>query len=59
MIYTKEKFKELWDSDRDGGGLKMDDIVDCAKYWRLYDTPELDFSLDLIVAVTEAANCES
>lgn len=30
MTYTKEKFKELWNSP-DGGGITFEDIADCAK----------------------------
>ena len=38
MVYTKEKFKELWESGEDGGGITCNliqspelgkDIIDC------------------------------
>ena len=38
-VYTKQKFKELWDSNDSGGGLTWDDIADCAKDWGLVSKP--------------------
>ncbi len=39
MVYTKEKFKELWESDESGGGITYNDCADCAKAWGLYSMP--------------------
>lgn len=39
MVYTKENFKELWESDEAGGGITNEDCADCAKAWGLYSTP--------------------
>ena len=58
MVFTKEKFKELWDSNSIGGGLTFDDIKDCAKDWGLYDNP-LQFDMFRVRdAVLRAAGCE-
>ena len=39
MAMTKQKFKDRWESDDDGGGINFDDIADCAKAWGLFSTP--------------------
>ena len=58
MIYTKEKFKELWESNEDGGGLTWEDIADCAKDWRLYSRPKIRDMFEVRDKVIEAAGCE-
>lgn len=40
MIYTKEEFKRLWESDANGGGITMEDVADCAVDWGLYVRPK-------------------
>lgn len=39
MIYTKEKFKELWEANKYGSGITHDDIADCAKAWGISSHP--------------------
>ena len=39
MIYTKEEFNKLWESDENGGGLTCDDCADCAEAWGLCSHP--------------------
>ena len=39
MIYSKEEFKKLWESDEHGGGITNDDCADCAKAWGLCSNP--------------------
>jgi hypothetical protein len=58
MIYTKEKFKELWDSNDDGGGITVNDVADCAKAWGLFDKPKICSIIKVQNAVLKAANCE-
>lgn len=56
MILTKEKFKELWDSNESGGGITNDDCADCAAAWGLAKIPRI-MSIDKIVyMVCKAAN---
>ena len=57
MIYTKEKFKELWESDN-GGGITFDDIADCAKDWGICKNPKTSPILKTANRVLVAANCE-
>ena len=57
MEYTKEKFKELWDSNDDGGGITYDDIADCAKAWGLYSAPKIHKISEVAKKVVEAAGC--
>lgn len=58
MVYTKEKFKELWDSGEDGGGLTYDDMADCAEDWDLLSSPKTHPIDKVYDAVLNAANCE-
>ena len=39
MIYTKEKFKELWEANSCGSGITYDDIAECAKAWGISSHP--------------------
>ena len=39
MIYTKEKFKELWEANKYGSGITYDDIADCAEAWGISSHP--------------------
>ena len=59
MIYTKEKFKELWDSNDDGGGITYDDIADCAKDWGICSHPKTKPILEVKRIAIEAAKCET
>jgi len=58
MKYSKKKFKELWDSDENGGGITLGDIADCAKDWKLFSTPRIHPIRKVEAAVLKAANCE-
>lgn len=57
MIYTKAKFKKLWESDNQGGGITFEDIADCAKDWGLYSKPKIHAMSDVLEAVVKAAGC--
>lgn len=57
MIYTKEKFKELWESDN-GGGITFDDIADCAKDWGICINLKISPIFKTANKVLVAANCE-
>jgi hypothetical protein len=37
MIYTKEEFKKVWTND--AIGITLEDLVDCAKDWKLFEDP--------------------
>ena len=39
MIYTKEKFKELWEANSCGSGITYDDIAECAIAWGISSHP--------------------
>ena len=39
MIYTKEKFKELWEANSCGSGITFDDIAECAIAWGISSHP--------------------
>jgi hypothetical protein len=56
MKMTKAEFKRRWESDDDGGGITYEDIADCAKAWRLYDTPMIHPIDRVTDRVLEAAN---
>lgn len=36
---TKQEFKTRWESNADGGGIVMDDVVDCAQEWGVCSRP--------------------
>lgn len=36
---TKDEFKTRWESNDTGGGIKFDDIADCAERWGLFSSP--------------------
>ena len=59
MIYTKSKFKKLWDANSKGSGITYDDIADCAKAWGLYVTPRIH-PMDVVKeAVIKSAKCKT
>jgi len=58
-VYTKEKFKELWDSNDQGGGITFEDIADCAKEWGVCSSPKTRDINEVCDAVVEAAGCET
>ena len=37
---TKAKFKDIWESDEEGGGITYETIAACAKEWGLYEKPK-------------------
>ena len=56
MIYTKEKFKELWEANGYGSDITYDDIADCAKAWGISEGPRiLPIDGDLAYRVLKAA----
>ena len=57
MIFTKKKFKELWESNSDGGGITWDDIADCAKDWGLYSNPKIHDIMEVGTKVLNMAGC--
>ena len=36
---TKKEFKEVWESNDDGGGITFQDIADCAIEWGITASP--------------------
>lgn len=56
MVYTKEKFKQLWESDANGGGITFDDVADCATKWGLYRKPRCCNINRVLYDVCKAAN---
>ncbi len=53
MIYSKEQFKKLWESNDNGGGITFDDIADCAKSWNLIKHPRkcpIKYVVDLVLS---------
>ena len=57
MVYTKEEFKKLWDSNDQGGGITYDDIADCAKAWGLFSTPKIHQINKVRDKVVKEAGC--
>lgn len=57
MVYTKEKFKQLWDANDEGSGLTFEDISDCAEAWGLYSKPMIHPMDKVRDAVVKAAGC--
>lgn len=39
LAMTKEEFKALWESDKNGGGITCDDIAKCALAWGISSRP--------------------
>ena len=56
MIFTKEEFKKLWESNADGDGITNDDIADCAKDWGLFNNPRTHHIYKVQLAVLKSAN---
>ena len=57
MVYTKEKFKELWESGEDGGGITNDDCADCAIAWGVCSKPRIkpiNYVVELVVKAAGA-----
>jgi len=55
MIYTKEKFKELWEANSCGSGITSDDIADCAVAWGISYNPRLGPIKEITYKVLKAA----
>ena len=55
MIYTKEKFKELWEANSCGSGITYGDIADCAKAWGISEHPIIRPIDDITYRVLKAA----
>lgn len=55
MIYTKEKFKELWEANEWGSSITYDDIADCAKAWGISYNPRLGAINEIVYRVLKAA----
>lgn len=56
MIYTKEKFKELWEANEQGSGLTFNDIADCAINWNISSNPKIRPIQLIQYQVLKAAN---
>jgi hypothetical protein len=52
----KEEFKQLWESDSNGGGITFDDIAKCAKDWGLYQKPKICPISEVLYAVLKESN---
>jgi hypothetical protein len=55
--FTKEEFKQLWDSNEQGGGITYEDIVECAGSWGLFLRPKTASLYEVKKRVLEAAGC--
>lgn len=53
---TKEEFKARWESNREGGGITIDDIAQCAKDWGICNTPRIHPIFLIRYKVLKAAN---
>lgn len=58
MVYSKEEFKKLWESDDNGGGITYEDVADCAVAWGISQNPRLR-PLDVVLYnVLKEAGCK-
>ena len=55
MVYTKEKFKELWEANSCGSGITYDDIADCAQAWGISSNPRTHLVDEVTYKVLKAA----
>ena len=55
---TKEEFKKRWESNDSGGGITVNDCVDCYVEWGLGTQPTCKRVKDVIAAVVNAACIE-
>lgn len=55
MVYTKEKFKELWEANEYGSGITYDDIAECAKAWGISSNPRIRPVDEITYKVLKAA----
>lgn len=53
---NKKRFKELWESGDDGGGITFDDIAKCAQKWGITQRPRTMPLEDIRYLVLKAAN---
>ena len=58
MALTKEQFKELWESNDEGGGITFKDITDCAKAWGISDRPTIKSIDSILNQVLLVAGCD-
>lgn len=58
MIYTKEEFKFLWESNEDGGGITWGDIADCAVAWGIAKMPRCISPFRLLKLVCAACGAK-
>lgn len=55
MVYSKEKFKELWEANEHGSGITYDDIADCAVAWGISSHPRTRPIREITYQVLKAA----
>ena len=53
---TKEEFKTRWESNKEGGGISIDDIAECAKAWDVARSPKTCPIYVIRYLVLKAAN---
>ena len=53
MVYTKEKFRELWSMEN--CHLTYEDVADCAKDWSISRNPRICRMQDILYQVLVAA----
>ena len=58
MVYSKEEFKKLWESDDNGGGITHNDVADCAVAWGISQQPRLIPIEVVLYNVLKEADCE-
>lgn len=52
---NKEQFKKRWESNKNGGGITVDDIAACAKSWGVCSSPKTKPIQEVIYKVLVAA----
>ena len=55
MVFTREKFKELWEANSAGSGITFDDIAECAIAWGISSHPRIRPIDEITYKVLKAA----
>lgn len=56
--YSKQEFKEKWESDDNGGGITVADVAACAIAWGVCSNPRTRPMSRVLDLVVQAAGCE-
>ena len=55
MVFTREKFKELWEANSAGSGITFNDIAECAVAWGISRNPRTSPLDEITYKVLKAA----